>query len=88
VNPLAATCIFAVYVPTGKLLGLTRTVSAAGNGPPSGDADNHSALLGLIVTEYGIELDPPFTASVFADGSAVPTCHENANVVGVGVKVG
>jgi hypothetical protein len=87
VNPLAATCKFAVYVPTARLLGFTRTINDVGSGPDSGDAESQSALLGLIVTEYGAVLDPPFTASVFADGNDVPTCHENASVAGVGVKV-
>jgi hypothetical protein len=69
------------------LLGFTRTVRAAGNTPVSGDADNHSALLGLIVTEYPAELEPPLIANVFAEGSAVPICHVNARVAGVGVSV-
>jgi hypothetical protein len=87
VNPVAAICTLAAYVPTGNPLGFTRTVKAAGRAPDSGDADSHSALPGLIVTTKAAELDPDFTDRAFPEGRAVPACQVKASDTGVGLSV-
>jgi len=47
-NPVAATLTEALNVPTGRPVGLTRTVSAAGSLPVSGLTVSHSAVGGVI----------------------------------------
>ena len=46
-NPVAATLTEALKVPTGRPVGLTRTVSVAGSLPESGLTVSHSAFEGV-----------------------------------------
>ena len=65
---------------------MTRTVSAAGKFPVSGDAESHSAVPGLIVIVNAAALDPDFTDSAFPEGNAVPDCQLKASEVGSGTR--
>ena len=85
-NPVAATLTEALNVPTGRPVGLTRTVSAAGSLPESGLTVSHSAFEGVTEVVYAAVLEPDFTAKACPAGNALPDCHVKVIDTGVGVN--